>query len=162
MFFNFCNFGSKEFGIPLLDARVLDFGCGSGAFALSLLRQGAKDIVGVDVDTELLDIAISRLNDFEFSGCHFREIDFVDETSGLPFEDGEFDIVGARVSTPKEVCAEGIVAGAEKGRASHCGRYSKQTLDQGVSHFKVVLRELPSIKPRRGSRSSFFGKSGLE
>ena len=83
----------REFGIPLSDARVLDFGCGSGAFALSLLRQGAKDIVGVDVDTELLDIAISRLNDFEFSGCHFREIDFVDETSGLPFEDGEFDIV---------------------------------------------------------------------
>ncbi len=83
----------EEFSIPVSNARILDFGCGAGAFALNLLRQGASDIIAVDVDAELLDIAVSRLNDFRLSGCEFKSIDFVDKTTGLPFHDGEFDIV---------------------------------------------------------------------
>lgn len=54
----------KEFGIVLSEKRILDFGCGAGASTLGFLRCGATDITGVEVDEYLLDIAVSRLNDF--------------------------------------------------------------------------------------------------
>ena len=83
----------SQFGIPISGAKILDFGCGAGAFALNLLRRGASDVTAVDVDAELIDIAISRLNDFDFGGYNFKKIEFVDKTGRLPFQDGEFDIV---------------------------------------------------------------------
>lgn len=44
-------------GIDLKRQRVLDLGCGHGAFACYAARQGAKEVVGVDIDDELIQFA---------------------------------------------------------------------------------------------------------
>src|SRR4030066_742913 len=54
----------RRFGIELAQNNVLDFGCGGGGFALTLLRLGATRITGVEVDEGLLAVAESRLRDF--------------------------------------------------------------------------------------------------
>ncbi|AXK72671.1 50S ribosomal protein L11 methyltransferase [Lysobacter sp. TY2-98] len=44
----------------LRDARVLDFGCGSGILALAALKLGAKDAVGVDNDPQAVTATIDN------------------------------------------------------------------------------------------------------
>ncbi len=58
----------KEFEIKLEGKRILDFGCGSGASTISLLRCGATDVTGVDVDEILLGNAAARLSNFFQNG----------------------------------------------------------------------------------------------
>ena len=41
-------------GLALTDARVLDFGCGSGILAIAALKLGAREAVGVDNDPQAL------------------------------------------------------------------------------------------------------------
>ncbi|MEW6376022.1 MAG: class I SAM-dependent methyltransferase [Thermodesulfobacteriota bacterium] len=86
----------KEFGIVLSHKKMLDFGCGAGASSLNFLRCGATDVVGVEVDETLLDIAKSRLNDFFQNGYQLVKIEYIDGNYCMPFTDGEFDIVWAQ------------------------------------------------------------------
>jgi len=85
----------KEFEISLSQKRILDFGCGSGASTLNFLRCGATDVTGVEVDESLLDIAVSRLNDFFQEGYELIKIGYLDGEYCMPFSDGEFDIAWA-------------------------------------------------------------------
>jgi len=48
-------------------ARVLDAGCGPGAFSVELARRGAE-VVGVDLSPTLIDLARERLADEEVAG----------------------------------------------------------------------------------------------
>lgn len=64
--------------------RVLDLGCRTGA--LTQQYAGGNEVVGVDVDREALARAESRLG---------IETVWADVESGLPFEDGSFDVVVA-------------------------------------------------------------------
>jgi len=86
----------RAFGIELSQKRTLDFGCGAGASTLSLMRCGATDITGVDVDGTLLDIARSRMNDFFKQGYQFIQIEYINGQYRMPFSEGEFDIVWAQ------------------------------------------------------------------
>ena len=45
---------------PVADARVIDYGCGSGILAIAALKRGAATAVGIDIDPEAL--AISSAN----------------------------------------------------------------------------------------------------
>jgi SAM-dependent methyltransferase len=83
----------EEFSIHLADKKILDFGCGAGAFCLNLLRLGATDVAGVEVDAGLLEIAESRLSDYFRSGFSFTRIEYIDGTYHMPFRDSEFDVV---------------------------------------------------------------------
>lgn len=83
----------KEFEIVLAHKKILDFGCGAGAFTLNLLRCGATDVTGVETDEILLEIAGSRLNDFFQNGYKLTKIECIDGEYSLPFPDREFDIV---------------------------------------------------------------------
>lgn len=83
----------REFQIVLAQKRILDFGCGAGAFTLNLLRCGATDVTGVEVDQTLLEIAVSRLNDFFQNGYKLTKIEYIDDEYSMPFPDEEFDIV---------------------------------------------------------------------
>ena len=86
----------KEFGIELSDKKMLDFGCGAGASTLIFLRCGANNVVSVEVDETLLDIAKLRLNDFFQNGHQLIKIEHIDDKYSMPFSNGEFDIVWAQ------------------------------------------------------------------
>jgi magnesium-protoporphyrin O-methyltransferase len=55
----------------LTGRRVLDAGCGTGAFALEAARRGAE-VVAVDLSPTLVDLARERIDTHDFSGSiHF-------------------------------------------------------------------------------------------
>lgn len=73
--------------------RILDAGCGTGAFAIEAARRGA-DVVAIDLSPSLVDVALrrvaQRLDTFDAGGhIDFRSGDFTDEDLG------EFDHVVA-------------------------------------------------------------------
>ena len=86
----------KEFGIKLSHKKMLDFGCGAGASTLIFLRCGATDVMGVEVNDTLLDIATSRVNDFFEKGYHLMKIEYIDGKYSMPFSNDTFDIVWAQ------------------------------------------------------------------
>jgi SAM-dependent methyltransferase len=85
----------RTFAIALGQKQILDFGCGGGAFALTLLRLGATNITGVEVDPGLLSVAESRLGDFFPGRFSLQQIEYIDGTYRMPLDDGRFDIVWA-------------------------------------------------------------------
>ncbi|MDB5047209.1 MAG: class SAM-dependent methyltransferase [Fibrobacteres bacterium] len=82
------------FSIDLKNKKILDFGCGAGAFALNLVKLGADELVGVEVEEGLIDIARLRVHDF-YPESRFKiiPIQYIDGNYRLPFGDAEFDIV---------------------------------------------------------------------
>ena len=73
--------------------RILDAGCGTGAFAMAAARRGA-DVVAIDLSPSLVEVAVRRVAqhlDVFASGGHidFRSGDFTDPSLG------EFDHVVA-------------------------------------------------------------------
>ena len=80
-------------GSDLHGLRVLDAGCGTGAFAMAAARRGA-DVVAIDISPALVDVALRRcaanLDTFDSGGrIDFRVGDMT--SAGL----GEFDVVVA-------------------------------------------------------------------
>lgn len=69
--------------------RVLDVGCGAGVGTRLLLEAGAKDVVGVDIRPEALQLA--RQDDPRSDDAYVRH----DLNQAMPFRDGEFDLVVA-------------------------------------------------------------------
>ena len=66
----------------LSGARVLDAGCGTGAFAVALARRGAS-VVGVDVSPTLVDLARERSpSDLGPGAIDFRAADMLDPSVG--------------------------------------------------------------------------------
>ncbi len=70
--------------------RVLDVGAAYGGFLVAAAHAGAKALVGVDVDSKLLDLARLLLADHEV-GARLEVADITDTT--LPDRLGTFDIV---------------------------------------------------------------------
>ena len=62
-----------KFILPLLEGKVLDIGCGKNEL-VNMYRKSGGEGIGVDI--------------FPFEG-----VDYVVDTTNLPFEDGEFDTV---------------------------------------------------------------------
>ncbi len=73
--------------VELTDKRVLDVGCGFGDLMLGLKEAGAREIVGIDPDTDWVGIAAKR-------GRAYDEY-MVSQAVGeyLPLADNSFDIV---------------------------------------------------------------------
>jgi len=70
------------------DERVLDVACGSGNGAIAAARRAWGNTVGVDYVPALLERGRER------AAADRLEIEFVEgDAEGLPFEDGEFDVV---------------------------------------------------------------------
>lgn len=68
-------------------AKVLDMGCGPGAWSMEIASEYPKSqVVGVDISPMFP-------NDIKPSNCTFHQLDL---HQGLPFEDGTFDYVFMR------------------------------------------------------------------
>jgi SAM-dependent methyltransferase len=71
---------------PLAGLRVLDVGCGDGAYSLAAARRGAQ-VVGVDASRPMLTAARVRANE-ALLRVEFEHAD----AAALPFEEGRFDV----------------------------------------------------------------------
>ena len=67
---------------------VLDIACGNGNTAITARRMGAN-VTGIDITTELLDLAAEEAKIAQVDGITWREGD----AQNLPFEDESFDVV---------------------------------------------------------------------
>ena len=106
----------------LRDARVLDFGCGSGILALAALKLGAKDAVGVDNDPQAVT---ATLDNAERNGVADRLAVYLpqDEPVAMyPVVVANIlasalielrDVIAARCATGAQLAMSGILAGQE-------------------------------------------------
>jgi demethylmenaquinone methyltransferase/2-methoxy-6-polyprenyl-1,4-benzoquinol methylase len=69
--------------------KYLDVGTGNGAAPIFVAKKYGLQVTGVDVDPEQIEVAES--NSVDISNVHFFTVD----STQLPFEDNEFDIVSA-------------------------------------------------------------------
>ncbi len=68
--------------------EVLDIACGNGNTAITAGRMGAN-VTGIDITTELLDLAVEEAEIAQVDGITWKEGD----AQNLPFEDESFDVV---------------------------------------------------------------------
>ena len=67
--------------------KCLDVGCGGGRYCVAMAREGAGEVVGVDVGAEGLEDARRRARDYPQVSFQYGS------ALELPFGDGEFDFV---------------------------------------------------------------------
>ncbi len=70
-------------------ARVLDYGCGDGRYALRFLELGAKEVVGIDISPSMIEQAKQTLIKDTETKLSFIETD----ARILPFENSSFNVV---------------------------------------------------------------------
>ena len=75
----------------LAGKRILDFGCGSGASTMLLAKMfPASEIVGIELEKDLVRIARRRLEHYKFENVRFLESPIGTE---VPAELGSFDLI---------------------------------------------------------------------
>jgi ubiquinone/menaquinone biosynthesis C-methylase UbiE len=70
---------------------VLDAGCGTGIFSIIFARNGAADVLGIDISEGSLETAVTLKTKFELESASFQKQDML----SLPYDDESFDIVWA-------------------------------------------------------------------
>lgn len=74
-------------GAALKPRRVLDVGCGSGRFCVTLAQHGADTVVGLDFAPEMLVLARQKAGDASVAEkCQFLEADFMQWEWDEPFD----------------------------------------------------------------------------
>ena len=75
------------------DQLLLDMGCGEGRHSIGALLETSANVIGLDLSVTDLNIAKSRLSDFDISGldtfCSFG----VGNINAIPFENSSIDAV---------------------------------------------------------------------
>lgn len=75
------------------DQLLLDMGCGEGRHSIGALLETSANVIGLDLSITDLNIAKSRLSDFDISGldtfCSFG----VGNINSIPFENSSIDAV---------------------------------------------------------------------
>lgn len=70
------------------DNKILDLGCGAGRTTINLYKEGYKDIIGLDLSTNLIEFANDYIN------TNNLDIKFVvGDATNLNYEDNSFDVV---------------------------------------------------------------------
>ena len=49
-----------EWCLPVQDKRILDLGCGEGYFTRQLARNGAKEVIGIDISPGMIEMACQK------------------------------------------------------------------------------------------------------
>ena len=89
----------ESHGVCFDNARVLDVGCAYGGFSIEARRRGAKMVYGVDIDPELISLAVTNLSDetedfrkaCKFLICDMTSQNALNPAAGLP--QGFFDCI---------------------------------------------------------------------
>lgn len=64
---------------PIDGKKILDAGCGSGRYCISLALKGAKEIVGIDVSSQMIEMSKQLAEQQGVSPqCHFFQKDIMD------------------------------------------------------------------------------------
>lgn len=82
----------KKWGIDLnwfKDKVCLDAGCGGGRFLVALSRLGAKEVRGIDISQEAVDVANERLRKRGITRAKAQRASILE----IPFENSYFDYV---------------------------------------------------------------------
>ena len=69
--------------------KVLDAGCGTGIFSTIFARNGASEVMGIDISEGSLSTGRALKKKFTLNNLKFQQEDMLD----LPFEPNHFDIV---------------------------------------------------------------------
>ncbi|MDO8435054.1 MAG: class I SAM-dependent methyltransferase [Candidatus Binatus sp.] len=90
---------------------ALDVGCGSGRYTITLAQAGAARVVGVDVSTEMLDLAHAEAVRARVTGnCEFVASSFVDYAAPQKFDSviaaGYFDYLKDPLVDLKKMIAD--------------------------------------------------------
>jgi ubiquinone/menaquinone biosynthesis C-methylase UbiE len=101
---------------PRTTDRMLDVGCGTGRFVITMAPLVAQ-VVGVDLTIAMLEQARRLQADTSITNVEWRQAD----VTALPFENGVFDIVSSKamlhhVASPARVIAEMVRVCAAEGR----------------------------------------------
>lgn len=85
-------------GKPWVGKRVLDVGCGPGRYGLALAQRGVREVIGVDISTEMVTLANRLAQDHGVADrCRYvrsAALDFEDEESfDVTLAIGFFDYV---------------------------------------------------------------------
>jgi len=70
--------------------RVLDVGCGYGGFMVAAGRAGAREVVGIDTNPRVLELAPLLLSDYEVE-ARLEQVDLTDPA--VPARLGRFDVI---------------------------------------------------------------------
>jgi SAM-dependent methyltransferase len=93
---------------------VLDIACGNGNTAITAGRKGAN-VTGIDITTELLDLAVEEAKIAQVDGITWKEGD----AQNLPFEDESFDVVlstfGHMFAPQADLVAKEVIRVTKKG-----------------------------------------------
>ncbi|MFQ5554543.1 MAG: methyltransferase domain-containing protein [Acidimicrobiia bacterium] len=152
--------------------RLLDVGCGPGSITCEMAAAIAPgEVVGVDADTGVLDVARARARKLDLAHIEFEGADVYD----LPFEDGSFDVTHAHqvlqhLARPVDALLEmrrvtvtgGLVAArdADYGTMVHSPRF--EGIDRWRSLY-TVLGHRAGHEPNAGRElAGWFAAAGLE
>jgi len=87
--------------LPEMDKpRILDVGCGSGVPTMELARLSNGEIIGLDINQDLLDILAKKIEKAALSGrvkavnCSMLKMDFPDESFDIIWAEGSTFIIG--------------------------------------------------------------------
>ena len=95
---------AQRYGVNLKDKVLLDLGCNNGAMTVQYLREGARHIVGVDVDADVIELARAQ------HGGPQAEF-HLSRTKSLPLTDSSIDVIISydvfeHIAHPAEILAE--------------------------------------------------------
>ncbi|MDD4847266.1 MAG: bifunctional demethylmenaquinone methyltransferase/2-methoxy-6-polyprenyl-1,4-benzoquinol methylase UbiE [Bacteroidales bacterium] len=75
---------------PLKSCYLLDVACGTGDLAFEAIKQGAKQVKGIDISEEMLKIAVKKNNQkFHYDNLSFQQ----GSSHEIPFPNESFDAV---------------------------------------------------------------------
>lgn len=96
-------------GLDLRDKRVLDIGCGIGGPAFFLAREYGANVVGTDLESQLIEIAKRRAREYgleaktEFRVVEAGPLDFSDESFDFVVSSGAFTQISNKLKMFEEV-----------------------------------------------------------
>ncbi|WP_405678977.1 class I SAM-dependent methyltransferase [Streptomyces sp. NBC_01511] len=152
---------------------VLDLGCGSGAYARRLRREGAARAVGMDESTAMVEYA-RRREERERLGVEYLAVDASEPTSLASTElDGQFDVVTAVYVLPYAPTLAALAAfcaTARRALRERGGRFVAAVLNPGFSpdpqYYLPHGMRLSARRPRRegssGHMTAWVGQEVLD